>query len=202
MSVYGRIIDGTDVELAAESCLKFWIHRYLAEVERQHDVTVGDYARPRSWKTANEMDRWPDDQLPAIIIISTGLTGDRPTAEGDGSVRAPWGLGVAAVVSANTFGNTRTLALRYAAAIRACLSQNQSLRRALDGSVRGVTWLDERYNELPPEDGRTIMAARLLFEVEVADVINVNTRPPEAEPEPEDWPTVEAVTNTQEVSGG
>lgn len=212
MTIFERILDDGDVEDSVMACLQNWLPTYLSEVERQHNLDEGFYQRPRSWRVRNDMEKWPEEQLPAIIVISTGLA-DNPVREGAGKHRAPWSIGIAAVVTSKDHLATRRMAYRYAAAIRAVMVQRQSLDLALDESVRGVTWIDGRNNELPPENDRTIFASRQVFAVEVGDVVTQGAGPvaPDPKPDPEepydDWPIVpdrEHVENTitKEPIGG
>lgn len=193
------------VEDAVVDVLKRWLPTYLAEVERQSGLATAFYPRPRSWEVRNEMEKWPEEQLPSIIVISTGLAGT-PLKEGGGQFRVPWAIGVAAVVSAKDALSTRRMAYRYAAAIRALLIHRQSLDQALGGAVRGVNWLDGRNNEMPVEAGRTIWASRQVFSVDVGGVLTANAGPvTPADPQPdpnvsyEEWPTIpdlEHIVNT------
>lgn len=191
MSIFGRILDDSDIENAIEAVLKRWLPTYLAEVERQHDLTPPFYKRPSSWGIHSEMYKWEEDALPHILIIATG-NNDQPVKDGRGQHRARWYIGVAAVVSASgetgtlAKQNTRLMANRYAAAIRAILVQKQSLDGALDGTVRGIDWVDGRANDMNPGDERTIWASRQVFTIEVDDVVSKNHGP--VEPDPPDDP--------------
>lgn len=176
LDIFNRILDDSDVEDAVVATLQKWIDTYLTEVEDQHGETVGKYARPRSWVLASEFEKMPEDALPAIVVVSAGLD-ERPSKEGRRAYRAPWLIGVAAVVSSKDHVSTRRMAYRYAAAIRATLLQKQSLDHALDDTVRGVTWVDGRSNELPSDATRTVFTARQVFSIEVSDVVTAGGGP-------------------------
>ena len=176
MTTVGTIIDDGMVEDAVIATLQAWISFYLAEVEEQRGLARGAYDRPRSYMVRNDLTKWPEESLPAIVVISPGLS-DRAVKEGRGLYRVPWQIGIAAVVSAKDHASTRRMAYRYAAAIRALLVQHQSLDGALGGVVRGVTWLDGRNNEMPAHDDRTVFASRQIFTVEVAEALQQNVGP-------------------------
>lgn len=187
LDTFGRIIDDGDVEQAVMGVLKTWMNTYLATVERQHGLEAGSTIRPRSWIHRTELEKWPEEQIPAVIVICTGLD-DRPVKDGRFKYRVPWLVGVAVVCEAggpDPQTATRQQAYRYAAAVRAMLVQKQGLDGALGGTVRGVEWIDGRNNELPPEDQRTIYASRQVFRVEVDDVLTEGAGPLEPDPPPD-----------------
>lgn len=204
---FGRIVTDDMVEDAVMVVLKRWCSTYLAEVEENAGVDRMFYKRPASWMVRNDMDKWPEELLPAIIVVSTGLA-DAPVKEGRGAFRAKWLIGVAAVVSSTEQDLSRRFAYRLGAALRMVMIQKQSLDGALDGTVRGITWLDGRNNELPqPEPGqRTIWATRQMFSVEVGDVGFQNAGPTSPVPEPDpsapypDAPTVGADKATVSIT--
>lgn len=194
MSVFGRIITDDQVEDAVLATLSKWLPTYMAEVERQVGLDEGYYERPPagSYTVRSRFDKWPEEMLPLVIVIATGVADD-PSPEGRGKFRAEFEIGVACVVSSIDIPSSRRYANRMGAAVRAALIQHQSLDLAIDESVRGVDWLGERNNELPqPEPGdRTIWANRQLFNVEVGDVLTKAAGPisPDPLPDPNDpWP--------------
>jgi hypothetical protein len=169
------------------------------EVERQHHLEPGSTAAPRSWVTSSEIEKFPEDQLPAIIVASPGLT-DPPLADGEGSYTARFEIDVAVHIA--TAGNriALTLARHYAAAIRACLIQQQRLGDLV--AVQRIDWIDERYDRLPSVDDRTICAGRVGFAIEVSDVTRRHHGPldpflgPDSEPPPTppSWEPAHSVT--------
>src|SRR5690606_7735445 len=72
-SIFGPIVTGADVERAALDTLKTWAPEYLAWVERATGREPGSLARPRSWVNSTSIDRWPEEQLPSVLLLSTGL---------------------------------------------------------------------------------------------------------------------------------
>ena len=192
-TIFGPIVTGGDVEDWVFALLARWFGTYLAELERQHGLAAGDLARPRSWVTTNSLDNWPEDQLPSVLVISTGLAG-QPAPAGDGLVRARWLVGLACICSARTQAETHRQAMLYVAAARTLLLQRQSL----EGHAAGVDWLEERYDELAYDDRRSLAAGQAIFAIDVDGVVSVDGGPitpddpldPETTPWPL-WPTVE-----------
>lgn len=191
MTVFGAIITDDQVEDAVLATLKKWLPTYMSEVERQVGLDAGYYKRPveSSYIARSDFDKWPEEMLPAIISISTGLEDD-PVKDGYGHIRGHFLIGVAGIVSSIEKLETRRYAYRLGAAVRGALVQHPSLDLALGGRVRGVELVGGRNNELPPEDERTIWASRQVFDVEVGDFLS--TSGPAADdplPDPTDpWP--------------
>lgn len=137
---------------------------YLNEVGDQQDR--GDLPDFRSITTANDYDKWPEDQLPAAIVISPGLA-EEPARHGK-DWKARWALGIGVVVSAGTRSDTLDLVGAYAAAVRAMILQNSSL----GGFADGTYWIGERYDEIDTDDSRTLAGGQVLFVVDVAAVVD------------------------------
>lgn len=165
-SIFGRIISGEDVEQWCLDLLKKWSGTYLAEVERQHGIEPGLIPRVRAWVTSPSFDKWPEDQIPAVVLQSVG-TGEAPLRDGDGRHRARWVMQCDSIVSARTQAESHTLSMLYAAAHRAVLLQ----RPSLEGHAAGLRWLGDDYTQLPYDDIRSLAAAQFTFEVEVDDVV-------------------------------
>jgi len=176
----GPIVTGRDVELATLNFLRRWAGTYLAELERQKGYTPGSLPRPRSWTTAPDFESWPEDQLPRVMLVSPGLV-EVPLADGAGSYRAKFGLGLAVIVSAKTLEETAALAKLYCAALRAAIIQHQSL----EGFAAGIEWLDENYDDLPFDDTRSLGAGQAVFAVEI-DGITRRYNGPKTPAEPPD----------------
>jgi hypothetical protein len=172
-TAYGRIVAGVDVELALLELIQTWLPDYLAEVCRQRERAPDDLPTPRAWVVSSDVEKMPEDQTPAVIVASPGMT-DAPRADGLGSYVARWRIGIAVHLSAR--GNALSLRLvrLYIAAVRALVVQQQ----ALDGlDLRRIDWLDERYDTLPSIDDRTVCTALVELAVEVADVTTRHAGP-------------------------
>jgi hypothetical protein len=193
MTLFGPLVHGGVVENAVKDALVDWLPTYLREVERQHDRAQGSLPSPRSYQLVSEADdptRWPEDQIPAIVIMCPGFA-EEPYHEGTGFYRARYGVSVAAMVSANTQGATRQLARLYGTALAAALLQHPSL----DGFASGLRWVDESYDDIPSETSRSLACVIEGFTVDVDRVISTNAGPvapdaSESETSPE-WPVVE-----------
>ncbi len=194
-SIYGDIKDGTHVEAAVIDHLQLWQTTYLAEVERQNGLEPRYLPELRSFVVVKEFDKWPEDQLPACLVLSPGLA-EPATADGGGTYRGKWLLGLAVVCSAPTREDTNRLAKWYISAMRTAMLQHQSL----GGFSEKVDWLDEKFTDLPTEGQRTMSSGQAVFQVEVHGLVDRAggpTEPPE-DPynTPENWPDVSSVDIT------
>lgn len=178
-SVYGRIVTGTDIELAVEGTLKTFLPDYLSEVADQHGLGRNYLLMPASWNLSNEVDNWPEDQLPACIVVSPGLVDD-PIREG-GKFDATWGVSVAWVVSSQDRRSTRELLQLYLGATRSLMLQHQSLPqwneelgKVQTGIATGIDWLDEGYDDVPIDSTRTLGAGRISLGIQVSNVTDVS----------------------------
>ena len=94
-TIYGRIITGATVERAALQTIRKYAPQYIRETCRQ--VGRDPLPDPRGYIVASTFDKWPEDQLPVVVVISPGWAG-RPRRAGDGRALAPWSL-AAGIVS-------------------------------------------------------------------------------------------------------
>jgi hypothetical protein len=195
-SIFGRILTGGQVEEACLAVLKRWSSTYIAEVERQVGLTAGELARFRSFTIAPTLDKYPEDQLPALLVISPG-TVPPPVRRSGGVHSVSWLIGLGCVCSASTAQLSRRNARIYVAACRAALAQRQSL----DGfDSDGIDWLDESYDDLTVDDARSLGWGIAHFSVAVDDVLTTFAGPttpdeplaPDTDPWPDD-PTAELV---------
>lgn len=192
-SLFGRLIAAADVEDALQVSLEQTIEDYLCEVERQHGIEVGTLERPRSWVVSADVEKFVEDQLPAVIIASPGTDAEPPIADGQGRYLAKWNLDVAVHIAARAEREALRLARYYALAIRAAALQQAS------PLFVGVDWLGESYDLLDSSSDRSICNARVRLAVQVAEVVNRNAGPPgywpesgTGEPESPEWPVAES----------
>lgn len=187
-TVFGPLVTGADVENAARDTLKAWARDYLAWAERLTGRDPQALPLPRSWITSPDLERWPEDQLPSVLLISPGLA-EPPTRDGRGHYRAKFALGIAVVVSARDRAVTDELAKLYVAAFRAAILHHPSL----GGFAEAVEWIDEAYDPLPGR-ARQLAVGQAEFRVEVRDVVAVKAGPSAPRPDPytphEDPPSV------------
>lgn len=203
MPVFSLMIDGDQIEEAFTAFLKLRYGTYLDEIAEQRGRPRGTYQHPKSWVIENDFDKWPDDALPCVLVISPGIE-DEPKKSGNGNYRAVWFVATAVIVRARNRKDTRKVAMRYGAALRTCVLENRSLGGALEGKMRVKDWVSEDYDDISDEDNPNLFAAKNIFRVEVDDVVNVNAGPTEwldpvgerpngdpISPSYEDWPTVD-----------
>lgn len=175
---------------------------YLAESERVHmDVIEG--MEPRFWPNLNAKVRtnewegmWPDEQLPCLLVINTGLA-ERPVRRGEGSYDATYLMAAAIVVSAANRQDTRNAAFGYGHAFKQMILQHRSLSQP--NFVRGASWIDSRPMPLPSEGERSLMAMQMFFHVEVKGVLTdagVQPNAPSPAPDPYVSPVPEPTITT------
>lgn len=198
MSIFGQIISADELEDAVQQTLSSWWRTYAREFELQQGLAEDILPEPKAYLVAEAVEREAADQLPAIVIVSPGLTAP-PKQEGDGTYRATFGLAVGIFVTANTRRATEKLVRQYAAIIRAIMLQKQ----ALGGIADGTNWMDESYDDdFNFTDQQTISAGQVIFEIEVTNVVNRFGGPAEpTAPNPDtqpgsDWPVAQAVSAT------
>ena len=191
-SIFKRIVTGHDVEQVTLKLFKRWFGTYLSEVERQHGITAGTLARPRGWSIAPSFDKWPEDQLPAIVVVSVGLA-DVPVKDGRGTYRAKWDMVIGAVCSARTQEESRLMSMFYIAALGTLLDQ----RPSLEAGAVGLDWLDEDYTVLEFDDTRSVSAGAGRFHIQFDNVRSTRAGPlaPDEPLDPDTlpWPDDQAV---------
>lgn len=166
--IFKAIIAGRQIEDAVETTIKLWLQTYLREMELQLGIQRNTYPDPASWEISPHFEKWSENRLPAVLIVSPGLARE-PRMSGDGSYRAVWTVGIGVIVSAMDYDSTKIALSVYIAAIRALILQKQSL----GGIANVVEWVDESYDDLPNlETGETAAGGQVVFNVEVADVVN------------------------------
>lgn len=201
MSVFGTMVDRTAVEEAVQAHLENWMPTYIAEVERQKGWAAKKLGPIVNYTFVSAaFERWPEDQFPTILVMSPGLA-EPPKAQGDGKVRAKWACGIAAITEGggeNSSADAKQTSGAYFAAVRGLMLQHPSV----GGFSRGVTWTDERYDNVPTDAERSLATAYGMFTIEVAQALDrhAGTTEPLDEPytEPDPWPTVETGSATVE----
>lgn len=116
MSEFGAILDYGQVENAVRDVILAWIDTYLIAVERENDIAPRTITRPRSWKVLDLLELTPEQNLPAVYVISGGDEED-PRVEADRSETAQLSMGVIMVGKDTNRDSTRVLARRYGAAL-------------------------------------------------------------------------------------
>jgi len=191
--VFGPIFDGSVLTRAVINTLKMWFQTYIREIEYQRGWTVGEIPPPKTYAERWRFDSYPDDKMPAVIVVSPGMT-EHPHYDGDGTVNGWWALGVGVIAAASTEDNSERLAKTYGAAARLILSQKGWLDETWE--FNGTEILDETYGEVPDiEQARTMRSAQVIARTQVMNMWNRSTGPlqPTAVPG-EQWPEVDSVT--------
>jgi len=174
------------VEAGALGLLVRLLPAYGQALARQLDVAPPE--PPHSYTCAAALDRWAEDQLPAVAVASPGIVGGSVEARG-GLYSVVFGLVVGVYCSAATERDTHDLARLWAAAVRACMLQSPSL----GGTVSDLVWLAESYDELAVEGRRSIAVCSVAFEARSDDVVDAYAGPLVAAdpPDTDAWPTVQ-----------
>lgn len=204
-SIFEPIFVPSKLEDDARDHISAWIETYLREVTRQTlgPAAVGKIPTPASISSRNDFVKFPEDNLPAIVIINAGVV-DEPVPDGEGIYGAWWAMGVGVLASASTEDATRLVTQIYGAALRALLVQKPNMN---NGGYQ-VEWVDETYDDMPIEDQtRTLRSVRLVFRVWVDEVVTRWSGP--AAPDPPDpvtmpgsqWPTADEVVVETNIVG-
>jgi hypothetical protein len=195
--IFGDIVDADTIEQAAKQTLQAWLPAHLAHQERRRDLQMRSIAHPRSWPTVSEFDPEPHEQLPSIVLVSPGTTGEIHR-DGSGRHSATWRLDIIAAVASSTEPEVRRLAGVYAAAIRGVLVQNPEL----GGVAARTRWMGEDYAVGTTHRGPRAMV-EVSFEIDVDDVVDARLGPLAPPPDPYDpgaLPEIENATLTVERS--
>lgn len=180
MSDFGVIKSGASVEAAMKAHVEEWFSTYLRAVEPLGDYEKGSLEDFRTIETDPEFDRWPEDQIPGLLIVSPGMVPGSARTEGNGKVRGKFVIGLGIVCSADNRENSSDLAQWYGAAMGSLVLQKPSL----GGFARGVELKDISYDDLGSDGIRTQASSLLVFEVEVPEIFDVMKGPlfPDDEP--------------------
>ena len=202
-SVYGPLVSGADVEDHVQEILTRWLPSYLYEIERNHQIIPGTLPLIRSIVRSAEIEKFPEDQLPCLMIASPGLTSP-PIPDGGGYYTATWLVRVGVEVIAGPNRRALELARWYALAIRAAVIQQQQdpgLTKPV--SIVRIDLFHEGYNDLPSINDRTVCVGRVEFTVTVAEVLQRDHGPlePMIAPQPPlpdspSWPLATDVATT------
>ena len=201
-TAYGAILSGFEVEHAVATVVRVWCRDYLAEIERQRGLEVGRLPVFRSLVESSSLSRMPEDQLPALLIASSGIEArDRVEVNSEGWYTARFRVDCGAVASARGNRQAVKLARYYTAALRSMVVQQLADPRwsGLEG-VRRVVWTGEDYRQLGDISERTQGGGIARFAIEVEQVTNWVMGPdePTEPPEPDLRPIAQSVHVTVE----
>src|SRR5213595_2918227 len=112
--IFGTIISGSQIEDAVIAQLELWLPVYITEMEVQLGMVCGNVPAPRSYQPAKDLELFEENQLPACIVMSPGISG-KPRMEGDGNYSAAFRVVIGVLTSARDQDSTRTVAKLYGA---------------------------------------------------------------------------------------
>jgi hypothetical protein len=187
MSGIGTLFSPHLIEEGVLSTLQRWLSPlYLAEVKDQYGIELPEI---ESWGLVDEEDdRWPEQALPALIVVAERARDAR--RKQDGWYSADWPFHVTVIVEHPERVWARKIAQIYGAAIRGVILQ----RRSLGGIGRVTDWEGEA---LPFEatKSRTEAASQNFFVVQQDEVVNWQVGPKEDLPPDEPPPDGPEITD-------
>lgn len=196
MTIFGDMKSARLLEQAAIDTLKEWLPTYLAEGERQFDREEQSMPHPKHYGRVKEFEKWPENKLPALLVISPGLDGTRPRKDGEGRYRANFILGVGIALKTRDKNRTNDLVKDYAAVIRTLMVQ----KGTLGGYANGTEYRDESHNVADTEDQqRTLGTAQVIFSVELENLTQWGTGPVVVPDDPYDPPPAWGVVQEVET---
>ena len=200
---FGPVVIATQFDEAVQNTLEEWAPTYLRFIERQLGLEPEWLSNPRSYVVTSDWDHFPEEKLPAILIMSSEIA--KPEMDGRKEYRAHFPIDIGIFVSAKDRKSTEKLAKYYGAAIRTLLLQNGSLstkaqREAKAPGIAVTTaWEGEKFDVHEADTSqRTIGTAEVKFSTEVRQIVTRLGGPKEPLPppqgEPAGWPTVTKTT--------
>lgn len=185
MSIFGPIVSDDMIEDAVTFTLKKWVPTSMRVLEEQLELEVGHYLRPRSWEVHGDFDKFPEELMPAVVVVSIG-TDDTPVKRGNRMYEARWNIAVADFASSTDLTKSRRMSYRLGAAIRAAMTWRQSLDGQLDGRIVGVDWTGSRNGEFPVNGERTVWGTRQTFSLTIENLMQFGGGPPAPDALPPD----------------
>lgn len=162
--IFGRIRHKGEIENAALATLKKWLSLYLRVVREQHEFV--ELAEARTFAVVSEFERFPEENLPAIITMTGPATAVERT--GDGYYKATYPLSAAFVTAAASPRVARDAAHLFAGAGAAVLLQKLS-REYPDLVIR---WVGDESQTVSLTKSRTIVAVEHSFEVQMTHIVS------------------------------
>lgn len=206
-NLFGQSLSLTKIERCVMAHTKLWLPTYLREAERAEQYlpdgsanTVGQLPLPRSYRpTDGRVDKWPEDQLPALIFGTSGVEDGSLRHQGNGEYTARWIYQLTVVHSAKDDVLTRYGVGVYAAALLQLFAQQQKIS-GLD--VEGIVPLDLAYDRLAFSPSRALGSASLLFSLEAGTVADARGGPSEplVDPESDPGPAPEVTTVQHDIT--
>lgn len=114
-SIFGPLIAPWNVEQAVLSTVHTWIGTYLAELERQNNLKVGDLPRPASFNGGLDFLSFQQDETPAVITTCEPF--GEPELIGSGEYNQWYAIELGCVLITGSEHDAREAAGLYAAAL-------------------------------------------------------------------------------------
>lgn len=207
-AIFGPSIDSSDVERAVQSHLEAWMPTQIAEILRVKDPLETRWTHTsipaiRSYRVSHlaTPQKWPEDQLPTIVIGSFGEV-RAPRLEEEGRVVAWYSATVLCIAQGRDEEDSKELSRLYAGAVREAIMQH----RDLSGFSNGVTMGPESNSPVTKgvEAERSLHGCARPYVVEVENVLDLDEGPnlplPDPFDPPEAWPV--GKTTSIEVRSG
>ncbi len=174
VDTFGNYLDVDTVEQAAVAALALWLPDAIAHQERRKGLVARTVPLPRNIDRRSEFDLENGEQLPAIVLRSTGTVGG-PDLDQRGR-RKTWRLEVAAINRGRDETEARLLGSIYLAAIAMVFEYDPTLGNIVE-RVREAGPDDLAYGTTgnPGDDARSIYGTT--FEVTarvVSDVVRLS----------------------------
>lgn len=157
--VFKDIITADEVEDQILANLELWMPTYLAELCRQKNIDPTLPPAIKSWVTLQKFRHEPQNQTPAIVVVSGGTSG-QPVKSGDGWWRSPFLFGISAIISARDQDSASRMSKLYAAAVRAIMLQQRKNVMYTD-----IVWNGETYGDIDVGSPDMLAAATGTFEI-------------------------------------
>ncbi len=164
--VFGEIVTGADVDNAVLSTLHDLLGYYLDEVSAQ--AGVAPITHPRTWGSRQSTNRLTEDRYPSVTVVTQGVDLERSVDDDDEVVGGVWLASVVARVNAKGTDDARHLVMRYAAAIRQCITQHGMLGGRADWSEA----VEETYDLEDDDSQRVVAACQVDFRVSMDRIGN------------------------------
>jgi hypothetical protein len=200
---FGPIVIATALDAAVKNTLQEWMPTYQRFIEREGGLASEWLPKPRSYTISSDFTHYPEEQLPALLIMSKELSKPRMDGRKEYRVDAPFCIG--AFVSAKDRNSSEALAKYFGAVIRALIVQKGGLANAQQrekgepGLAVTTEWTGEKFDVHESDTSkRTIGTVEVEFVAEIRQVVQRLGGPkeplpaPQAEPSP--WPTVNKLT--------
>jgi len=204
--VFGPLIDATVVERAVIRHLApptlvpggvDWLNTYLAVVEARAGYAKGTLARVRTYQADVDVRRFPEQQLPALIVV----VGDETPVPDGQNLHAQLTLVVGVIARGATRQQGRDLARLHAAAIKGALLH----RPDLSGTLAALTYDGAGYTETRGDPGVVAAVANVEFTALVPATIDLFAGPDlpavplPTPPDVPDWPTYPGRPTADEI---